>query len=160
MRNSFFQFPAFIVSSAFLLLFSPTASADDSLKKRLDERSIKFEIDDDGDYKVVFSYTKEKRTQLVFVSGKTESLNDLAIREIFAPVANIKTAGIDGKKALELLENSRKNKLGSWEISGDVLYLVIKIPDNIDAATLETAIDSAAETADEMEIKLTGKDDF
>lgn len=59
-------------------------------------------------------------------------------------------------KALELLTASSMNKLGSWEVRGDVLYFVIKLPDDVDAAALEQAMDIAAETADDMEIELSG----
>lgn len=145
---------------ASLLSFSSAATTGDSVKQRLDERSIKHEIDADGDFKITYNYKKENRTQLIFVSHKTESVNNFVIREIFSPTAKIKASGIDGTKALELMAESRKNKLGSWEIDGDVLYFVIKLPDSISAAELEAAMDIAAETADDMELKLTGKDEL
>ena len=160
MDNRHLKLSASLLLVGGLSVFSANAATEDTVKQRLDERSVKFEIDGDGDYKVLYSFTKEKRSQLVFVSGKTETLRTLTIREIFSPSANLKTAGIDDKKALELLMSSRKNKLGSWEVSNDVLYLVIKIPDNINALDLEAAMDNAAEIADDMELKLTGKDVF
>ena len=64
-----------------------------------------------------------------------------------------------GEQALALLADSRTKKLGSWEIAGDVLYFVIKLPDNVDAAALEAAMDIAAETADNQEIELSGDQD-
>ena len=67
--------------------------------------------------------------------------------------------GINGAKALELIAESRKNKLGGWEVDGDVLYFVIKLPDSMDAAQLESAMDIAAETADDMEIEISGDRD-
>jgi hypothetical protein len=44
-------------------------------------------------------------------------------------------------------------------MSDDVLYFVIKLPDSADAAELESAMDIAAETADDMEIKFSGNRD-
>jgi hypothetical protein len=147
---------ATLLGSAFLT----TAHAEDaSVKSRLDARGVKYEVDNDGDFKVTYSYSKEKRTQLVFVGGKTETVGGFTVREVFSPAARVEKDGINGTKALELLGESRKNKLGSWEMSGDVLYFVIKLPDNVDAATLESAMDIAAETADDMEIKLSGDRD-
>lgn len=160
MRNSFYNVPLCALLAGLILVLSPVAKADDSVKKRLDALGITHEIDEDGDFKVTYSYAKEKRTQLVFVSGKTETIANTRIREIFAPAANIKTSGINGAKALELMAESRKNKLGSWEIAGEMLYLVIKLPEDISAAELEIAMDIAAETADDMELKLTGKDEL
>ena len=60
---------------------------------------------------------------------------------------------------MALLEDSRTNKLGAWEVAGDVLYYVIKLPDSVDATQLEGAIEIAAEIADNKEIELSGKKD-
>lgn len=140
--------------------FAPAAQAEDaSVKSRLDTQGIKYEVDQDGDFKVTYNYSKEGRTQLVFVSGKTESVGGFTIREVFSPAARVEKDGINGAKALELLAESRKNKFGSWEIGGDVLYFVIKLPDNVGAKQLEAAMDIAAETADDMEIEFSGDRD-
>ena len=136
---------------------SPAASAADaSVETRLDARGVKYEVDADGDYKVTYSYKSEGRTQLVFVSGRTESVAGFKVREVFAPAAK---DGITGAKAIELMGESRSNKLGSWELQGEVLYFVIKLPDSVDAAQLESAMDIAAQTADDMEIELSGDED-
>ena len=60
---------------------------------------------------------------------------------------------------MDLLAESRTLKIGAWEIAGDVLYYVIKLPDSVDATQLEAAIDIAAETADNKEIELSGAKD-
>lgn len=156
--------PALIASPLLFLLacalVAPaTHAADASVEARLDARGVKYVVDDDGDYKVTYNYEAEGRSQLVFVSGSTESVGGFKVREVFAPAARIGKDGINGAKALELLAESRKNKLGSWEINGDALYFVIKLPDSLDATALESAMDIAAETADDMEIKLSGDRD-
>ena len=138
------------------VVLSPVALADASVQTRLDARGVKYEVDADGDYKVTYSYKSEGRTQLVFVSGKTESVGGFKVREVFAPAAK---DGISGAKAIELMGESRSNKIGSWELQGDVLYFVIKLPDSVDAAQLESAMDIAAQTADDMEIELSGDED-
>jgi len=159
MRNPLIQLTtALIIGGSFI--FSPLAAAENSVKDRLDEIGVKYEVDKDGDYKITYSYKKENRTQLVYVSGKTETVNGLVIREIFAPAAGVAEDKIDGKQALELLSDSNKKKMGSWEISGNMLIFNVKIPDDIDAKSLETVLDLAAEIADDMELKLTGKDDL
>lgn len=131
-------------------------AADASVESRLDARGVKYEVDADGDYKVTYSYKSEGRTQLVFVSGRTEAVGGFKVREIFAPAAK---DGINGAKAIELMGESRSNKLGSWELQGEVLYFVIKLPDSVDAAQLESAMDIAAQSADDMEIELSGDED-
>lgn len=135
------------------------AMADASVAARLDARGVKYVVDEDGDYKVTYNYADEGRTQLVFVSGTTESVAGFQIREVFAPAGRVERDGIDGDSALALLQHSRAQKLGAWEIAGDVLYYVIKLPDSVDAAQLETAMDIAAGTADNKEIELSGDRD-
>lgn len=144
------------------LLVGTAAQAEDaSVARRLNDRGMKFEVDKDGDYKVTYNYKKEGRTQLVFVSGNTQSVGGFVVREIFSPAARVEKDSIDGTRALDLLRESSKNKLGSWEIRGDVLYFVIKVSDSMNAAELESAMDIASETADDMEIKFSGgRDDL
>jgi hypothetical protein len=137
-------------------VLSPVALADASVKTRLDSRGVKYEVDADGDYKATYSYKDEGRTQLVFVSGKTESVGGFKVREVFAPAAK---DGIDGARAIKLMGESRSNKIGSWELQGDVLYFVIKLPDSVNATELESAMDIAAQTADNMEMELSGDED-
>lgn len=135
-------------------------AGDARVKKRLDERGMKYEVYEDGDFKLTFSYKTEDRSQLVFVSGKTESVGVFEIREVFAPALKLADVQLPGAKTKELLESSGEYKLGSWEIRGDVLYYVIKLPDTIDAEELESALEIAAEAADDMELELSGKDDL
>ncbi len=155
MKRAIACLPALLLSAAAL----PALAADASVEARLDARGIRYEVDGDGDYKVTYSYEKEKRTQLVFVSGSIEQINGLNVREVFSPAARVSADGIDGAKALELLADSRQKKIGAWEIAGDVLYFVIKLPDSADASVLETAMDIAAETADNAEIGFSGEKD-
>jgi hypothetical protein len=137
----------------------PAAAEDASVARRLDREGLKYEVDGDGDYKLTFNYTQEGRSQLVFVSGKTETVGGLTIREVFSPAARVEKDGIGGKKALELLEASGTMKMGSWEIRGDVLYFVIKVLDSANSSELSSMLDIAAETADNMEIELSGDRD-
>ncbi len=151
-----------VLALAGLTLGIPAAAAaeDASVAARLEARGItKYEVDGDGDYKVTYNYSDQGRTQLVFVGGNTEAVGGLSIREVFSPAAHVEKDGINGSKALELLASSATMKIGSWEIRSDVLYFVIKILDDASAAELEAAMDVAAETADDMELELSGDRD-
>ena len=149
-----------LLVSLLLAMVAPLAqAADRSVEARLEERGIQYEVDEDNDYRVTIAYTDEGRTQLAYVSGGTESIGGFTVREIFAPAGRVEADGIDGDKALALLADSRSNKLGSWELAGDLLYFVIKLPDSIDAAQLETALSLVAQMADDMEIQLSGDRD-
>ena len=152
------RLPCLLLACLLPLAALPAHASDASVKTRLDARGVKYEVDGDGDYKVTYNYSKENRTQLVFVSGTTESVAGFQVREVFSPAGRVDDDGIRNK-ALELLEESRTNKLGAWEVAGDVLYFVIKLPDSVDAAQLESALSIAAETADNKEIELSGDKD-
>lgn len=132
---------------------------DASVKRRLEDRGVKYQVDADGDFKITYNYKSEGRTQLVFVSGATESVGGFLVREVFSPAARVDQDGINGAKALELLKESSNNKLGSWEIRGDALYFVIKLPDSINGGELESAMDIAGEIADNMEKEISGARD-
>jgi hypothetical protein len=129
---------------------------DESVQSRLDDRGLKYTIDADGDFKVAYAYKNEGRSQLVFVKGKSETVRGLIIREIFSPAARLGKDGIGAEQALLLLNNSQRNKLGSWEVQLDALYFVIKLPDTLSAEQLEVVMDIAAETADNMEKQISG----
>lgn len=137
----------------------PAAAEDASVARRLDSAGLKYEVDDDGDYKLTFNYSKEGRSQLVFVSGTTQEVSGLTIREVFSPAGRVEKDGIGGKAALELLSASGQMKMGSWEIRGDVLYFVIKVLDSATSSELSSLLDIAAETADDKEIELSGDRD-
>lgn len=153
--------PALAVAGLALATAVPAAAKDASVEKRLNALGTKYEIDDDGDYKIVVSWQKEQRTQIVFVGGKTEEVAGLVIREVFAPAAIVDQHDINGKQALALLEASGQTKIGSWEIRGGVLYFVAKVIDDLSAEQLDAVITVISESADDKEIELTGgKDDL
>ena len=95
------------------------------------------------------------------MSGSTEEVGGLQVRQIFAPVARVAGNAVTGEMALGLLRENQGYKLGAWEISGDILYFVARIPDSVDATGLEQLMDIVASIADDKEIELTGaKDEF
>jgi hypothetical protein len=139
----------------------PVAAQDARIESLLDRTEMSYKRDEDGDYAVVFNYSKENRTQLAYVSGTTQTVGGITIREIFSPAAGVKESGVDGAKALELLTASGRTKVGSWEIRGNIIFFVIKVIDNMTAAELKSLLNAAAATADDLEIELTGgKDDL
>jgi hypothetical protein len=153
--------PALAVAGLALATAVPAVAKDASVEKRLESQGTKYEVDEDGDYKIVIGWDKEQRSQIVFVSGKTEEVGGLVIREIFAPAAIVDDHGINGTKAMALLEASGQTKFGSWEIRGGVVYFVAKVFDDISAERLDSVLAIVSETADDKEMELTGgKDDL
>lgn len=136
---------------------APVAS-DATGGARLDARGVRYERDEDGDYRVVFAWQEEQRSQVAFVAGRAHAFGDGAVREVFSPAARVPEGGFDAERAGMLLRDSQTNILGAWEIAGDVLFYVIKLHDDADGARLEEALEAAAQLADDMEQRLTGED--
>lgn len=133
-------------------------SAEDTLAQRLDAHGVRYERDEDGDYRVVFAWQQENRSQLAFVAGSAHVLGDSAVREVFSPAAPVPAGGFSAEQADMLLRDSQRNILGGWEIAGDTLFYVIKLHDDADGARFEQALEIAAQLADDMELQLTGED--
>lgn len=134
------------------------AASDDTLAARLDARGVRYERDADGDYRVVFAWQQEGRSQVAFVAGRAHVFGDSAVREVFSPAARVPDGGFDARQSDMLLRDSQSNILGAWEIAGDVLFYVIKLHDDADGARIEQALEAAAQLADDMELRLGGDD--
>lgn len=132
---------------------------DASVEQRLTESGYTFKIDADGDYLVVISYAQESRTQQVFVSGQTVTVNGVPTRKVFSPASVASKNPVSAAQALELLGANYRHGMGAWELNGGVLFLSIKLPDRANAGELRAAIRAAAELADDMELKISGARD-
>lgn len=138
---------------------APTAASPDGFKQKLDRIGWKYDVLENGNYRVVFNVGETKRTQLFYISGGTQSYDCLVIREFFAPAAKV-SASVNGAKALELMAESHTKKMGSWEIHGDTLMYTAKVSDAIDGEDLRSLMNMIVKVADEAELKLTGADAY
>lgn len=148
--------------AAFLALAAPTASAaDPALEALLKAANLPYEVDEDGDYKIVYDWSKEKRSQLVYVAGTAEELSGVKLYKIFSPAKVMDDAGIDPALAKRLLGENSQYKFGAWEVAGKTLYFRGNVQAGMPAAQFETLVSVIAGTADDMELELTpGKDDL
>lgn len=135
-----------------------TQAEDNSVKRKLDSLGQKYEIDKDGDFKMTFQFSEDKRTQIVFVSGHVEEAAPLMIRQVFAPVAQVDDDKIDAK-ALDLLRDNFGLKVGAFEVDGNYLIYNIKLNDGASEKELQKAIHLAAGVADEKEKEISGARD-
>lgn len=145
---------------AFALLAPlPTQAEDNSVKRRLDAVGQKYEVDKDGDFKMTFSFTDEKRSQIVFVSGAPyEVANGAQVRNVFAPVAKVDEDKI-AARAIELLKDNYTYKIGAYEIQGNIVMLSLKLPDSATPQQLQKAVQMAASVADDKEKAISGTRD-
>lgn len=132
---------------------------DRALGRLLDSLKYTYEVDDDGDYKLVFD-TEGERSQLVFVRSAVEKFGSHHIREIWSPGYRSPAAQFPATVANRLLEDSNASKLGGWVKQGDLAMFVVKIDADASAEQLSDAIDAATRSADAIELELTKKDEF
>ena len=141
------------------LAASAAATPDAVVKAQLEKKKTPYEIDEDGDFSIIVRID-ENRTQQVWVRSVVETTDHQAVREIWSRAYQTEDDAFPPMIANDLLENSNTLKLGSWVKNGSDAMMVIKIPADASAEVLDESIDLAAITADKMELKLTGKDDF
>jgi len=164
-----------IFAVAMLLLFSaspavnaakpspPAKEGDPAVRQLLDKLGYKYEVDEEGDYKLTFGMdeAKDGRSQLVFVRSAVETYGAHKVREIWSPGYSSETDEFPAKVANRLLEATQDSKMGAWAKQGRYAVFVVKLPADADSGQLDDAVDAALRSADEMEQELTpGKDDF
>ena len=146
-----------------LLVAAPPAHAgtpDPTIKAQLDSLGIKYDVDDDGDYKFTFDLG-QGRSQIVWIRSKTEAYGSLKVREIWSPGYKYSGTELPVKIANRLLEHSHGLILGGWTKQKQFAMLAVKIPAASTAKQLRDAAEAAADAADEIEQELTpGKDDL
>ena len=161
--------PSLLLGSALaaapLLSSAQQAEYDASVKKTLDKADLKYEIDEDGDFKMVIGL-EEGRTQLVFVYSSVLTYDGVNVRTIMSP---LKVA--DNREELsedllyQLLVENGENKIGSWEIieapDGKLMFqYVVKVPTDLNADDLRSLIGLAAVAADQIENKISTEDTY
>ena len=132
---------------------------DPAIGRLLDSLEYKYEVDEDGDYRLVFDM-EDDRTQLVFVRSSVENYGSHKIREVWSPGYKSPGPQFPALVANRLLEDSQDSKLGSWVKQSDIAMFVVKIDANAKADVLSDAIDAAIKSADAIELELTSQDEY
>ena len=156
------KFFAAIAGAALLLSSSAFAagSADNVLKAQLDSKGIKYEIDKDGDFRIVYQ-VGGNRTQIAWVRSTVNSYGSLKVREIWSPGYKSDSNDFPALIANTLLDKNHEVKLGAWEAQDQMAMFVVKIPADANAEQLVDAIEATVNSADEVEKEITGdKDEY
>jgi hypothetical protein len=137
---------------------------DKAVEKALKKAGLKYEIDGDGDFKLIIRLGD--RTQLVYVYSSVITYDDVVVRTIMSPALVAPNSDPLTPEVLRmLLVDNFENKMGGWEIvdkpdGGIVIQYVIKPPSDISAADLRSLVGFAAQAADAIEKRLNEKDDL
>lgn len=143
---------------------SPAKPAGDpAVRQLLDKLKYKYEVDEEGDYRLTFGLddSDDGRSQLVYVRSPVETFGSHKIREVWSPGYVSASDEFPAKVANRLLEATQASKLGAWAKQGRYAVFVVKLPADANANQLDDAVEAALRSADEMEQELTpGKDEF
>ena len=137
-----------------------TFAADPHVARQLESLGYTYEVDEDGDYKMVFD-VEDGRSQVAFVRSPVEVYGSLRVREIWSPGFSVDGNAFPAAVANRLLGDSNAAKIGAWVRQGGTAMYVVKIDATASTEELADAINAAITTADRLEEELTlGKDDF
>ncbi len=136
-------------------------SPDPRVKRMLDAAGISYEIDGDGDYRVIMTYLADnRRKQKVFVISRTNTIRHMEVREVMS-IGYVSDHEIPANMMQHLLEENAKLILGQWSIEHKhgkhAAIFRVQVDADTEARTLREIIDIAGGTADEMEKRLLGK---
>ncbi len=137
--------------------------ADPRVTNALDELRVEYEVDEDGDI-VIGTQTYDDRKQVAFIRSATYEVAGVELREIFS--VGLKSFGpFDARTANLLLALNSKMKLGAWAVitnenDDHLAIFATKVAADLRGETLRAAIGATLHTADEIEQRLSGRDDF
>ena len=150
-----------LLAACFAFAPGHARAADATIEALLKQSDTPYEVDKDGDYKIVINWSKENRSQLVYVSGTPETFADTPVYDVFAPALATDENGLSKADANALLKASGSLKLGAWELRGDGAYFAIKVPaGKLTAEQFDKILSLAAETADNFELEHSDSDDL
>lgn len=135
---------------------------DDRVKRLLDQLELKYAVDPDGDFRVSFALPTD-RSQTVFIRSVTSRLDNLEIREVFS-VAHESHGPLAADVANALLVYNAHAKLGAWSLlrgkdNHCFAAFTARIAADTDPGTMMTTMRAVLETADDVEMKISGGDD-
>lgn len=136
---------------------------DPRIAQALRELEIKFEVGDDGDYAFGFDLG-DGRSQMGFIRSGTYEFCGIELREILS--AGLRSMGpFDARTCNLLLRQNSDVKVGSWSVVKDdednhLAIFSAKVSADLSGEALLGVIVGVLKTADEMEARLAGRDDF
>jgi hypothetical protein len=157
MKDSIRMSRTLVIALALLLLAGPSqaAEADPGIAKQLKDLEYEYEVDEDGDYKLLMSVGDNGRSQIVFIRSAVETYGKQRIREIWSYAYKAPGDALPAVVANRLLDASNSLILGGWVKQSGAAVYVAKISAHADLEELNDAVAAAASTADEMELELT-----
>ncbi len=134
------------------------------IRELLEEAGLEYDIDKDGDFKLV-AHWKNGRSQVLYIDSEAEEFEDQEIVTIWSPAHRVNVAQ-RGSLGMALLLDSGTRKIGAWEASqlDSFVYLIyysVKVPlSSLTPDFLEAICHVVAEAADLLEKELSEDDRY
>ncbi len=157
------KFPKFLPISLALLCAAPAFAqlgdpddepqSDSRVRKALDDLDLNYEVDSDGDFRLIMSFDDD-RSQLLWVNSNTETLGSMEIREVWSFAFKADEDEPISRKRLEyLLQQNAQLKMGAWQPSsnGRNVIFCATVSARASGDALRQAIRLVAISADELE---------
>lgn len=132
---------------------------DPIVAQRLDAKKTPYTVDEDGDYRILVN-VKDDRSQLVWVRSVAHETDEQKIREIWTYGLRSEDRSIPTHIANKMLSENMDLIVGAWARQEGNAILIIKVPADASADTLDEAIDLSATIGDRMEKELVTGDDL
>lgn len=140
-------------------MFGSKKQGDPRVQRALDRLGLKYRVDSDGDFVLIFDLGRG-RSQQVFINSETYMYAGLEIRPVWSIAG--KTDGPPAPELMyHLLLDNRAVKFGSWRVSANeggvhIITFAAQVAAGADADFLLPVIQMVTEKADELEEMLGG----
>ena len=125
-------------------------SPDPQVRRALDQEELNYEVDEDGDFRMIFN-VGGGRSQLVWVKSRTVDAAGLEIRRVFSMVYfQEEDSPVPDRVAQWALQ--RNPNMGSVRSTGNgVVFFEVQVDANASPSTLSSVINGVAGIADKYE---------
>lgn len=146
-------------------MFAQTVEPDSRIKNLLDQTSLKYEVDSDGDFKLLYEYD-DGRSHIVFVNSRTETYGGMEIREVWSVGYMPPEDGesVSARVSENLIRANSRAKMGAWQIQTmdgkEVGVFRAMVPADAGQEIILDTMKLVGITADEKEAELLNSDDL
>jgi serine protease Do len=127
----------------------PKKKSDSRVQRSLDQQDLKYEIDKDGDFRLVFEM-EDGCNQVAYVTSQTMELGPFELRQVWAPIGEIE-GSLDAETASLLLQIAAQCKLGNCQLVGEPgnqrVVFCATVPADLGGSCLDATVRAVVDSA-------------
>ena len=142
---------------------APVSVGDAHVAACLRELDLNYQMDEDGDFRLVLKLEND-RSQICVIKSESDEIFGARTRKVYSPA--LRSFGpFDPRTSDILLKENAMLKTGNWLVSADaedthLAIFQILVPHDAPASLLGEVISGVTLIADHMEQRLSGRDEF